>query len=264
MDTTSIRTVIFVAAIFFCVVAVPVEAHWDEGDTYKMHYPQLPNATGWDVFNSRSYMLADDWRCTETGPVTDIHIWGSWRDDGNATDVQVFHLEIRYDNTSNFHNKPGDILWERNFDTSDYTFHWNVTGLQGFYSPQWGFTNYLPNNHYQTYQYNFYIDPSEAFIQQEGNIYWLVVSSNITETLPVSFGLKTTMSPHFGDNAAFWNASIGEWSELIDPITNEPLDLAFVITGEPQPVSALKPIGLLALVGLLSAIAALAIVRKRR
>jgi hypothetical protein len=145
MDTEKKRTGIIIAAIFLVVIVAPVKADWDPGDDYKMHYPQLPNATGWDVFNSRSSMLADDWQCTETGSVTDIHIWGSWREDRNATNVQVFHLEIRDDNTSNFHDKPGDILWERDFNTSDYTVRWNDTGRQGFYSPQFGFTNYLLN-----------------------------------------------------------------------------------------------------------------------
>ena len=49
-----------------------------------------------------------------------------------------------------------------------------------------------------------------------------------------------------------------------DPITNESLDLAFVITGEPSRVSAMTPIGLIALVGLLSTIAAVSITRRKR
>ncbi len=44
-----------------------------------MHYPQLPDPGGWDVVFST--WLADDWQCTETGPVSDIHFWVSWKND---------------------------------------------------------------------------------------------------------------------------------------------------------------------------------------
>jgi len=252
-------------------------AFWDPGDDHKMHYPQLPDPLGWDVYNpwNESGMLADDWQCTETGPVTHIHIWGSWEIDYNVTDLQVFRLEIWDDNTSGLYSKPGnDCLWQGDFNTNDYIVRWNDTGPQGFYSPQ--FEWYLLENHNLTYQYNFYIDPADAFNQTEGNIYWLVVSSRLNpaeleDTPLAAFGMKTSNSPHFRDDAVFWNESIDDWSELRDPIINESLDLAFVIAGEPRPspvpqpspVSALTPLGLLALAGLLSAIAAVAIVRKR-
>jgi hypothetical protein len=50
------------------------ETSWD----HKMHFPQLPDPTGWDV---KAGCLEDDWECSETGYVTDIHFWGSWHGD---------------------------------------------------------------------------------------------------------------------------------------------------------------------------------------
>jgi hypothetical protein len=44
-----------------------------------MHFPQLPDSTGWDVKASGGICLADDWQCSETGYVGDIHFWGSWK-----------------------------------------------------------------------------------------------------------------------------------------------------------------------------------------
>ena len=267
MDTTSIRTAIFVAAIFLCLVVAPVKADWNPGDDYKMHYPQLPDPQGVDVDAwSATHMLADDWQCTETGLVTDIHIWGSWSDDCETTGSElVFHLEIWDDNTSGPYSKPGTRLWERYLNTSDYKVHRNGTGPQSFYVPQPPDPYFLSNNHNFTYQYNFYIDPADAFNQTEGNIYWLVVSS-FTDPCPEGrfFGVKNTSVP-FRDTAVFWNTTIWDWSELKDP-SGVSLDLAFVITGEsqPSPVAALTPTGLIALVSLLSAFAAVAIVRKRR
>jgi hypothetical protein len=50
------------------------EQEWE----HKMHFPQLPDPTGWDV---RAYCIEDDWQCSETGYVSDIHFWGSWHAD---------------------------------------------------------------------------------------------------------------------------------------------------------------------------------------
>ena len=40
-------------------------------------FPQLPDPKGWDVAYSGCW-LADDWRCSETGPVSDVHFWVSF------------------------------------------------------------------------------------------------------------------------------------------------------------------------------------------
>jgi len=64
---------------------------WDPGDGHKMHYPQLPDPNGWDVELLCDYIsLADDWQCSETGPVDDIHLWISWEQD----DVQTIFKSI--------------------------------------------------------------------------------------------------------------------------------------------------------------------------
>ena len=47
----------------------------------KMHFPQLPDPNGWDVKADGGLCLADDWQCDGTGPVRDIHFWGSWKGD---------------------------------------------------------------------------------------------------------------------------------------------------------------------------------------
>lgn len=254
--------------IAFLVVALftsPVLADWDPSDSYKMHYPQLPNATGWVVkctdLNPGPTTLGDDWQCTETGPVTDIHIWGSFSGDYFNP---PFRLEIWTDNRSGPNNKPGTLLWQRNFTSDEYTVRWNETGPQGWYDPVNSWFVWPLELQNRTYQYNFYIAPSEAFIQEEGSIYWLVVSANWPVVQGI-FGWKTS-STHFEDDAVFWNESIGGWSELRDPITNESLDLAFVITGEPaSPVPALTSTALVALVIVLSVVLALNIsIRKRK
>jgi hypothetical protein len=275
MATTRKAIGIFVAAIFLVVLVAPVNADWDPGDDYKMHYPQLPNATGWTVACSYNDIvpttatLGDDWLCTETGLVTDIHIWGAWNI-YTPLENATFQLEIREDNRSGTYSKPGGRVWMKNISFGEYTVRQdpNLRDWQGWYDPSYSIIEL--NHHNITYQYNFDIDPAEAFVQEKDNIYWLVVSANLSGD-QAQWGWKTS-SMHFEDDAVFWNESIREWSELRAPRTRESLDLAFVITGEPQPspppqpspVSALTTIGLLALASLLSAIAAVAIIRKRR
>ena len=61
------------------VFTLPAWADWQPGDGHKMHFPQLPDENGWDVKGCEGICLADDWECSESGPVTDIHFWGSWK-----------------------------------------------------------------------------------------------------------------------------------------------------------------------------------------
>jgi len=62
------------------------QADWNEGYPNKMHYPQLPKEGGWDVAMPSQWpmRIADDWQCSQTGLVSDIHFWVSWE----ANDVQ--------------------------------------------------------------------------------------------------------------------------------------------------------------------------------
>jgi hypothetical protein len=276
MDTTKIRTVFFVAVIFLCVAA-PVKADWDPGDDYKMHYPQLPDPDGWDVSNYNSskepLLLADDWLCTETGLVTDIHIWGSWLADINGL-IDSFNVSIWSNDPGTNFSHPGVLLWQHTFNRSEFTERSWGNGSQGwwfFYSNSTYQTDgWVPNDHNYTWQYNLHIDPAIAFKQQEGSTYWLALST--LHSSEYYFGWKTS-----------WNSSQdnfvvetlysedpqreGIWrSEFERPTTGANESLAFVIDGPSQApeVPLLTPIGLVALVGLLCVIAAVTLVRKRR
>ena len=72
--------VTLIAVLTIAFVAGVASADWDEGDDYKMHYPQLPDPNGWDV-SFINGPLGDDWKCTDSGPVDDIHMWVSFRGD---------------------------------------------------------------------------------------------------------------------------------------------------------------------------------------
>ena len=52
---------------------------------------------GLDVKDSRdNIVLADDFPCNTTGPITDIHLWGSWLNDNHGT-IANFWLGIYND-----------------------------------------------------------------------------------------------------------------------------------------------------------------------
>ncbi len=70
------RRLIFVSICLLAVVSVM--ASWVPGYAHKMHFPQLPDPQGWDIAFD-AHRIADDWQCSESGLVTDIHLWVSYR-----------------------------------------------------------------------------------------------------------------------------------------------------------------------------------------
>lgn len=279
------------------LVAMPTQADWNPGDPFKMHFPQLPDLTpqGMDVLAGLSVeptglppqlkVLADDFLCTQTGPITDIHIWGSWLNDlfpappDQGTFVLGIYNDIPADPTNQFHSRPGELLWQMQFKPGEYVAREFANAPEQFFDPN---LNEVIGQDTVVWQYNFFIDGPLALHQEEGNIYWLAVANvdpnndGILDTLDINdalqgfnrFGWKTSRE-HFNDDAVFLDLpdvfglpvdALGlpggapfpglPWRELIDPITGESLDLSFVITPEPATLA-------------LMTLAALAILRKR-
>jgi hypothetical protein len=211
-------------------------ADWDPGDPFKMHFPQMPDPFGWDVNTTFPKVLADDWLCTETGPVSDIHFWGSWRDDF-VVPIQSIHLSIHSNiqEGPNGWSIPGELLWQVDLQPGMWTERFWGEGVQGWYDPNTG--EVLPENHFGIYQYNVFLPEPLWFFQEEGQIYWLDIS--VTPEDPgAQWGWKTSLD-HFEDDAVWADFPIEgpeDWIELRDPITGESLDMAFVITPAPGAV----------------------------
>ena len=71
---------------------------WLAGGPHKMHWPQLPDLSpaGIDV-SGMGTVLADDFMCTASGPISRIHFWGSFADDVLPTrgaDALLFEVSI--------------------------------------------------------------------------------------------------------------------------------------------------------------------------
>ncbi|MGB2982081.1 MAG: dockerin type I repeat-containing protein, partial [Candidatus Zixiibacteriota bacterium] len=209
----------------------------------KMHWPQFPDLdnTGMDIdmFNT---VLGDDWECTETGSVTDIHFWASFADDSlpaAGVNSLPFGLTIHANVPGPPHSMPGANLWSRVFPPGSYVVNQVAdNNPEDWYDPVTGM--WLDDNHLNAYQYDFFIEDS-FFVQDSGTIYWLVVQ-DLSAPTDYIIGWKTTeFHRRFMDDACYW-APAGSWMPMfyppgheyyLPPPQEETLDLAFVITGKP-------------------------------
>jgi hypothetical protein len=229
--------IIFVIVTTLCLTTM-VCGDWKVGEPYKMHYPQLPKSGGWDVEFGAS-MLGDDWKCTESGDVSDIHLWVSWMQNfvqpiGSMT-VSIYS-DVPAAPGSNYFSHPGELLWQRAFSSSQIIVRPMEPDPQGWYDPSTG--EYGRIDHTMWQQINL-INIEKPFYQRAGTIYWLVVDFGY---LPF-VGWKES-SEHFNDDAV-WFSPTGAWQELRDPITGTSIDLSFVITPEPTTLAILALGGIL-------------------
>jgi len=204
---------------------------WKPGDPYKMHFPQLPDPEGWDVDVVADNISADDWKCTATGTVDDIHFWYSWLGDkvGTIDNIHAsIHSNVAADDPTNPYDYsiPGELLWERDFGPDEFSLCYWGSGDQGFMMP--GAGGGVPNDHEMIFQCDI-VNIPDPFPQEKGKIYWLDLSIKIRDPLGTHIGWKTSQD-HFEDDAVYYGGPAG-WQEWIDPVTGDSLDLAFVITG---------------------------------
>ena len=245
----AIRLVAMVAG--FLLLIGSAFGDWNVGDPYKMVHPQLPNTNGWDVSphdqGGAFTELADDWICSQTGPVSDIHLWYSWNNDvAHTFDVEV-NICTNF-NAGGF-NQPGDSVWSGLFSSGQFSTRIYATGNQGWYVPNTNLTlGWLPNNHTNAWQLNIE-NIQSPFIQQQGNTYWLVVE--LTGPNSTTIGWKTSIDTN-GASAVWLDTSsaVYVWRKLADQ-SNHQMDLAFIITPEPSTflLVALGAVALIALRG---------------
>jgi hypothetical protein len=239
------RILLFVMVMLLACAGV-ASADWDPDQAAK--WVQFPDLTpmGIDVNASWDFILADDFECTETGPITSIHVWGSWLYDYPPfmvrPDSVKFTLSIHADDVSpGGYSIPGDVYWYREFRPGEFAVRvWRDGIEEGWMDPP---DFYLFPGDSICWQYNFYIPDGEQFYQQgtpdEPIVYWLDVKAEPLDDNAV-FGWKTSLD-HWNDDAVWgmgWEPYFGPWEELRYPpgheMQGQSIDLAFVIVGLPH------------------------------
>ncbi len=265
-------------AVTICLAAGSALADWDPGDPAK--WSQLPDLTtnGMDINTTHGIReeepglwfhyeptVADDFLCTSPVPITDVHIWGSFRNDepreGEPSWVTI-RLGIYEDIPAQGGepSQPGDELWSMVFDglTGNPSVRMYADNLQeGWMTAEPYESEYDPNGDTICWQYNFQIDPEDAFVQlgtpDNPIVYWLGVAGGSPWDYPEHqpyFGWKTS-EQQWNDNAVCAigrpaMAPLHDCMPIWHPVTGERVDMAFVITPEPSTL-ALTVIGLLGL-----------------
>ncbi|MGB2980240.1 MAG: dockerin type I repeat-containing protein, partial [Candidatus Zixiibacteriota bacterium] len=221
----------------FYLTGVPSGPPWPN---HKMHFPQLPDLIGWDVLSTAPIICADDWQCSQTGPVEDIHFWGSWKnldgmpgtDDyppgGEMPQFAVFILRNIPADIDTPWSRPGEVLWEWWGEILGTPF--DPPTLESWYNPVIDST--ICNDHIPYWRYDF-VDIPEPFIQYKDSIYWLAVA-NVNVNPPYEWGWKNSRD-HFEDDAVWSDDPYqGPWFEMYEPPRCNWFDVLFDATGTPE------------------------------
>jgi hypothetical protein len=225
------------------------------GQEPTIKWDQLPDltTTGVDVYAGNNggippLVLADDFLCTETGPIGQIEFWGSWYQDILPQTPLSFTLSIHSDLPGPPYSQPapGDPLWSHTYEVGPGGCVANLEqeGVpEGFYIP--GPEVYMDPADDQVWHYTCFIPSGQEFMQQEGTIYWLDVQAVYSDT-SAYFGWKTSLDHWQDDGTWATGAEPGPftWNELKYPadhveMAGQSIDLAFRILG-PAPVLSAK------------------------
>lgn len=238
-----LATLCFLATIASAPAQVPCV------ETNGVKYLQSPNLAGFDVSDSLGYVLADDFVCTNSGPVTDIHIWGSWLSDVHGA-ITNFWLGIYSDVPAVTNpasgmvtpSHPGNLLWSNSFPQGQFSESELESSQEQFISP--GSSSIIgPDS--QVWYYCFY--PQVPFDQRGSTAapvtYWLaayaqgIFGAEIVN--PPQYGWKTTFSVQNDASVNMpWTgalpASGASWNVTTTPPNSpggaQPVDLAFMLT----------------------------------
>jgi len=189
-----IKNILTLSCVLILLLAATATADWSSGDGHKMHWPQLPDEAGWDVNATKPMVLADDWKCSETGWIKDIHFWGSWRGDF-VDEIEYFVIVIADDIPADPPNipysRPGKTLKEY------YIYEFAAVPIdppteEGWYDPATEII--IPNDHGSYFQYNVFLNESEWFWQERDKIYWLNISAVLPDGSNATWGWKSSQN----------------------------------------------------------------------
>lgn len=225
-------------------------------ETNGVKYIQGPNTDdGYDVWDCNTFppsvtdgpwLLADDFVCTNTGPISDIHLWGSWLNNQPLTNSLTFWIALFSDQPTNANNPfshPNILLWSQCFTPGEYAEESVGTGTENFLDP--GPPSIIgPEQQIWYYCFNPSPPPIQYGTATAPSNYWLAVYATLPSTsLPYYYGWKTTTNvQHDISVHTVWTLppcptnltgiTLGGWTPNYapSPAAPQPLDLAFKLT----------------------------------
>lgn len=255
-----LTTLTIVGTLMF--LAAPAVAEWNEGDPAK--WVQWPDPNGWDVNMAAPHSVADDFQCTQRGPIGGIHFWFSAEGDNldgalrgfDALQVKIHSDRPDPDGDGPRYSMPGEVLWQRIFDVDQIHLSpdpWGE-GEQGWADPIREIWHELDHNLF--WQANIENIP-RPFMQQGSDerpvVYWLEMATLMHLGTDAQLGWKTAQrESQWNDDAVYWGPTPGGgpgWNELWEygEFNGRSLDMAFVIVPEPGTLAMLAGVGLLGL-----------------
>ncbi|MFO0972916.1 MAG: GEVED domain-containing protein [Phycisphaerae bacterium] len=195
---------------------------------------------GWDERSTRAsvQIVADDWRCSDNRPVTDIHWWGSYYQWNSSTPPSPaptsFQLSIWTDvpvgpGNPLPYSHPGTVVWTQQVPRGQL----NERAVGCDFHP----TMPVPETCFR-YDYNI---PTAAWFTQDPSpnprIYWLSIAAIYSGTIPTNWWGWKTREHFFQDDAVRifspLNATVGAIFSSGEPIENPTgvsWDAAFELT----------------------------------
>jgi len=239
-----LKSRIVVACAVFLLFGGVAFGDWFEGDEHKMHYPQMPDPHGWAVCFWR-VAIGDDFECSQSGPITDIHFWISWKGDRTNYVPQWSILICENLVTSDGASRPGRELWR--FKRGNITIRQAGQSKQGWLCPLESTqgADAVADDHERYFQVNI-TEIQNPFEQTTGEVYWLVIRANVAiydaaeyATIQPEAGWKTSVD-HWGSPAVWarwpYDVTRPHWMPVTSPDVAEARnDMAFVITGIESP-----------------------------
>jgi hypothetical protein len=179
----------------------------------------------WDTIDGEPNVIrADNWRCSATGLVTDIHWWGSYLFNNRGTDpIAGFEISIHANGPDNL---PSQLLYREVFDFSN-------VNEQAFGAPV---------NGEQVYEYKVYL--SNDFTQYHNDIYWLdIVALTPDQKRWPMWGWHTAVNEQIeaalsgsAQTTKDWENHDPTWGGNADnPWQHAQYDMAFELTTIPEP-----------------------------
>lgn len=155
-----------------------------------------------------------------------MHIWGSFLNDAGPDPNISFTLKIWRNNPW----RPFDFYRKYDFAPGQYTWQlYDVYSNEHFLDPSHPTPPFASDT--EVYFYNFNIS-MKPFYQYEGNIYMLEAQA-FTSNPDFVFGWESALPPSQMNNA-IWRRGYS-WNPLVNPVTGDGMDLAFVIATAPIP-----------------------------